>query len=91
MDNVIYLSQKKSGNYVVSKYVDNAWNLISQNTNPKDLFESVKALSPFSKIIKSEYSKSQLVTHSNMYSKKDALKAFGLSSTKSNIEIYFGL
>ena len=89
MKNLIYLAQKKSGNYIVTQYLDNAWIVISKNNSPKDLFESVKGVPPHQTIIKSEYSQSQLKTYSNMYTKKDALKAFGLSATKANIEIYF--
>jgi hypothetical protein len=89
MKNSIYLSQKKSGNYVVSSYLEDAWTLISKNNTPKELFESVKGVPPFSTIIKAEYAQSQLKTTSSTYTKKDALKAFGLNATKANIRTYF--
>ena len=89
MKNLIYLAQKKSGNYIVTEYLDNAWDVISKCDSPKSLFESVKGVPPFQTIIKSEYSQSQLKTMASMYTKKDALKAFGLSATKANIETYF--
>lgn len=89
MKKPIYLAQKKSGNYIITQYLDNVWTIISKNDSPRDLFESVKGIPPYQIIIKSEYSQSQLKTYSSMYTKKDALKAFGLSATKSNIETYF--
>jgi hypothetical protein len=85
----VFLCRKKSGNYIVSSYVNSAWEIIAECSTPKELKEAVNSLDKFETVIKSEYSQSQLKTNAWMYNEKDALKAFGLSSAKSVIEANF--
>jgi len=89
MSEIVYLSRKKSGNYIVSKYTRINWNLIATCTSPKSLFDSVKSLPENSVIIRAEYSQSQLKCYPDRFTKEYALMAFGISKTKENLENYF--
>jgi hypothetical protein len=82
----LFVCQKKSGNYTIATYVESAWTLIKECNTPQQLKECVNSLPPFSQVIKAEYSQSQLKSYCMAYDQKDALRAFGLSVSKSNIE-----
>ena len=83
----VVLSQKQSGRYILGQ--SQAWKVIAICKTPKKLFEEVQKLGMVT-VIKAEYSQSQLKTLGSQFTKQEALKAFNISATKSNIEIYFG-
>ena len=91
MKNVM-ISRKKSGNYIITDHTSDAWSLYAVCNTPSDLFYEVKKLTPldrFTRIIKSEYRRSQLVCRPSQYTEKDALRAFGLQATNENVAKYF--
>lgn len=85
----VYISKKKSGNYTVTNYSRQEWELIATCESPFELYNAIRKLPAFSRIIKAEYSRSQSCTLSTLYSEKDALKAFGLSASAHNINEHF--
>ena len=85
---IVRLSQKNSGNYIVAPFTRPEWLLIGEFLTPKELLNRVRELNNYATVIKSEYSQSKLKTFAGIYSIKDALKAFGIAATKSNIEKY---
>lgn len=89
MNNQMFLNKKRSGNYIVSQYQRPEWETIAVCNSPKELLESIQNLPKFSKVIKSEYSKSQLTTISYSYTTLDCLKAFGIPATKKEVQKHF--
>ena len=85
----VFLNRKKSGNYIVSIYQRPEWETISICNSPLDLYRAIANLPKYSKIIKSEYSKSQLTTIAGMYTTLDCLKAFGIPATKKEVQNHF--
>jgi hypothetical protein len=88
MHTSMYLQQKSSGNYIITPFIRENWTFIKECSNPTQLYLATKQLNSFSKIIKSEYSKSQLTTTAAAYSIKDALKAFGMKADMKNVLEY---
>lgn len=84
----LFLQRKKSGNYTITSYLDENWTLVATCKSPKELKQACNCLG-HSTIIKSEYRLSQLKTKGINYNEKDALKAFDLQATKTNISLYF--
>lgn len=85
----MFICKKRSGNFIVSQHERSEWETIAICNNPKELLFEVHRLRS-GKVIKSEYSKSQLTTLPMLYTKSDAVKAFGLSASKMIIEQQFG-
>lgn len=88
MKNQMFVCKKRSGNYIVSEFERSEWETIVICNNPKELLLAVHKLRN-GKVIKSEYTKSQLTTLPMLYTKSDAVKAFGLSASKMVIEQQF--
>ena len=86
--NTVYVSRKKSGNYTITTHTDNNWELIAACDTPKSLKDVVNGLGNAT-VIKSEYSKSQLKTKGIYFNCKDSLRAFGISTSNSNIQSFF--
>lgn len=88
MNTSMYLQQKTSGSYTITPFIRENWTFVKECNTPAELLSAINGLSPYSKIIKSEYSKSQLTTTASMYSVKDALKAFGMKADMANVLKY---
>lgn len=84
----IFVCRKKSGNYTISNYKADAWELVAEVSTPSQLKELVNSLGNAT-VIKSEYSQSQLTTKGSYYNHKDALRAFGLSTSEKSIKENF--
>lgn len=92
MKKVIYLSRKKSGNYIISSYKEDAWTVIAECHDPSQLFEEVgklRQISSFCKIILSEYSQAQLKCSPIEFTRERALRAFDLPASKASVSQYF--
>jgi DNA-binding NarL/FixJ family response regulator len=85
----LILSRKKSGNYTINTYADQAWEVVATCQTPAELLQAVRALPKMAQVIKAEYSQSQLKCSACYYTDKDALRAFGLSVSKANLSQYF--
>ena len=88
MKSKMFICKKRSGNFIVSEFERSEWETIATCNNPKELLLEVHRLRN-AKVIKSEYTKSQLTTLPMLYTKADAVKAFGLSASKMIIEQQF--
>jgi hypothetical protein len=86
--NTVYVSRKKSGNYTITNHTDSSWELIASCDSPKALKDVVNGLGNAT-VIKAEYSQSQLKTKGSYFNCKDALRAFGISTSNSNIQSFF--
>ena len=86
----ISICRKKSGNLVLTQFAPQAaWELVATASTPKELKSELRKLKGTETIILAEYSQSQLKELVCNVSDKQILKAFEISATKSNIELYF--
>jgi len=83
----VVISQKQSGNYILGKC--DTWKVVAICKTPRKLLEEVQKLGP-SRLIKVEYSQSQLKTIGIQFTRQEALQAFNIPVTKVNVELYFG-
>lgn len=71
----IYLNKKRSGNYTITPYKRDDWEMISEHNNAESLLLALKGLG-FSTVILNEYSRSQHKSQACMVTKKQSEKFF---------------